>query len=105
MNSWNIFLAALTGRLVQRLVIFGIIVTILYMVGEQFLVWYQWTVLVLVILLEWAAYQQGVVEGVQAYAALSQAQQNQVRRLIMEIEQGVNNNNDNDDNDKNNDQR
>lgn len=87
MNSWTVFWTAVTGRPVQRFVIIGIVILILYLLGEQWNTWYQWTTLILILLLELLAYQKGLLDGIATYSRMDPVQQRLVRRMISDSEE------------------
>ena len=82
MSSWQIFWTAVTGRPVQRFVIIGMVISILWLVGEQFNTWYQWCALALILLLELLAYQKGILDGISTFARMDPVQQRMVLRLL-----------------------
>ena len=87
MNSWAVFWTAITGRPVQRLVIIGIVISILYLLGEQWNTWYQWTTLILILLLEVLAYQKGLLDGIETFSRMDPVQQRMIIRLISNNEE------------------
>jgi hypothetical protein len=72
---------------VQRFVIIGIVILILYLLGEQWNTWYQWTTLILILLLELLAYQKGLLDGIATYSRMDPVQQRLVRRMISDSEE------------------
>lgn len=86
MTSWTVLWAALTGRPVQRLVIIGLVISILWLVGEQFNTWYQWCSLALILLLELLAYQKGITDGISTFVRMDPTQQRMVLRLLEQEE-------------------
>jgi hypothetical protein len=77
----------LGGRLIPRLAALATMWLVLDTLGAQLATehsWAVWSILGLTVILEFLAYQHGVVQGIQIYRSMTPEQRNNIDRIIKE---------------------